>query len=282
MYKNNRYHLTGCIVLFKNERKVLLDAISSFLNTDLNVKLYLIDNSPTDDLRNIHRDPRVEYLHNPGNPGFGAAHNIGIKKAFSDRTNYHLVMNPDVQFGNEVLPSIVSYMDNHPEVGNLMPKVTYPDGSIQYLCKLLPTPYDWIGRRFNPFKEMVEKRNELFELHFSGYNRIMQIPYLSGCFMFLRLSALKEVGLFDEKIFMYGEEVDLCRRLIRNGYQTIYFPEVSIIHHFQKGSHHSLKLTVVGVQSAIYYFNKWGWMFDKEREKINSETLAGLQHNLTT
>jgi GT2 family glycosyltransferase len=278
MNKINKYHLTGCIVLYKDDPLVLLEAITSFLKTELDVKLYLIDNSPSDQLRNISLDARVEYIHNPSNPGFGAAHNIAIKKAMSDGTDYHLVLNPDVRFDGAVLKTIVEYMNSNPDVGNLMPKVVYPDGSNQYLCKLLPTPYDWIGRRFNPLKGMVERRNEKFELRFTNYNEIMEVPYLSGCFMFLRLSALKTIGLFDEKIFMYGEEVDLCRRLIANGYKTIYFPKATIVHHFQKGSHKSLKLTIVGIESAIYYFNKWGWLRDRERKKVNSETLAKLKY----
>jgi len=143
----------------------------------------------------------------------------------------------------------------------------------------LPTPYDWIGRRFNPIKSLIDKRNNLFELRFTGYDKIMEVPYLSGCFMFLRLSIIKEVGLYDEHIFMYGEETDLCRRIISHGYQTVFYPEAEIIHEFQKGSHKSFKLTWIGMQSAIYYFNKWGWFFDKTRDQINRKTLQLLNYN---
>jgi GT2 family glycosyltransferase len=277
MDRMNPYHLTGCIVLYKDDPAVLTAAITSFLNTELNVKLYLVDNSPTSELQSIHVDPRIEYIHNPSNPGFGAAHNIAIKIAMSEGSPYHLVLNPDVHFTGPVLKTLADFMNNNPEVGNVMPKVTYADGSNQYLCKLLPTPYDWIGRRFNPFKGMVETRNETFELKFTGYNKVMEVPYLSGCFMFLRLSAIEKIGLFDENIFMYGEEVDLCRRLIHDGYKTIFLPEVSVVHHFQKGSHKSFRLTWVGIRSAIYYFNKWGWFFDGERKQINKNTLNRLR-----
>lgn len=270
--------LTASIVLYKNDRKKLQEAIYSFLNSTLDFTpiLYLVDNSPDDILKNIVDHPNVVYISNPSNPGFGAAHNIAIKKAFENNSTYHLVLNPDVYFGNDVMLELISFMNDNQNVANVMPKVYYPDNSVQYLCKLLPTPYDWIGRRFNPFKGMVEKRNQLFELRFTNYDRVMGVPYLSGCFMFLRLEALKKVGLFDEKIFMYGEETDLCRRLISAGYETIFYPKVHIYHYFEKGSHKSWKLTKVGIQSAIYYFNKWGWFFDNERKKINKETLEKL------
>lgn len=270
---------TASIVLYKNDKKILEEAIHSFLNskTTNNLKLFLVDNSPTDDLRYLQeKDQRIEYLHNPSNPGFGAAHNIAIQKSRNLHSKYHLVLNPDVYFGDEVIDHIIRFMDETPSIGNLMPKVLYPDGKIQHLAKLLPTPYDWIGRRFNPFRKMVEKRNEIFELRFTGYDRVMDVPYLSGCFMFLRMSALEKTGLFDEKIFMYGEETDLCRRLINKGFRTVFFADAVIYHHFEKGSHKSWRLTKIGIESAIYYFNKWGWFFDSERTKINKQTLKKL------
>lgn len=268
--------LTATIVLYNNNKSVLEKTIASFLDTSLNVTLYLIDNSPTDELKSLVTDPRIEYCHNPTNPGFGAAHNIAIRKAIDIGAKYHLVLNPDIYFDKDTIEKIVEYMDINPQIGNLMPKVFYPDGSTQYLCKLLPTPYDWIGRRFNPFKKMVDRRNEIFELRFTNYNKIMEVPYLSGCFMFLRLDAIKKIGFFDENIFMYGEETDLCRRLIIGGYQTIFYPDASITHVFEKGSHKSWRLTWIGIKSAIYYFNKWGWILDKQRNHINNKTLRKL------
>ncbi|MGF7079873.1 glycosyltransferase family 2 protein [Mucilaginibacter sp. UYCu711] len=272
------YKISCSLVTYKNEREPITLAITSFLNIKIDSKLYIIDNSPTDELKNIVFDPRVDYTHNPSNPGFGAAHNIAIKKAFAFKAKYHLVLNPDVYFKPGTIEALIKFMDNNLNVGNVMPKVYYPNGSIQYLCKLLPTPYDWIGRRFNPFKSMIEQRNQKFELRFTNYTEIMDVPYLSGCFMFLRTDSLKKTGLFDESIFMYGEETDLCRRLINAEYRTVFFPKVSIIHSFEKGSHKSWRLTWIGIKSAIYYFNKWGWFFDKERVKINKEALFKLRY----
>lgn len=271
--------ISASIVLFKNDREILLSAINSFLasSSSYDTHLYLIDNSPSNALKNISDDNRITYIFNPSNPGFGTAHNIAINLAFDFGSKYHLILNPDVYFEPNVIPELVRYLDLDEDVANIMPKVLYPNGENQYLCKVLPTPYDWIGRRFNPSKRMKARRNNYFELRFTGYNKIMEVPYLSGCFMFLRVSSLKQVGLFDENIFMYGEETDLCRRLIDGGFKTIFYPYVHIYHHFGKGSHKSFKLTKIGIQSAIYYFNKWGWIVDKRRDEINAETLRKLK-----
>ncbi|MFN4074566.1 MAG: glycosyltransferase family 2 protein [Cloacibacterium sp.] len=275
--------VTASIVLYNNDVKVLSDAIKSFLNSNFPYKkhLYLIDNSPNETLKQLVSisPENITYIFNPTNPGFGAAHNIAIKKAIEGGSKYHLVLNPDVYFENTTIDLLLKFMNDQPNVGNVMPKVFYPDGNLQYLCKFLPTPYDWIGRRFNPFKKMVDKRNDYFEMRFTGYDKVMDVPYLSGCFMFLRVDALKKIGFFDEGIFMYGEETDLCRRLIDGGYRTVFYPNATIYHHFEKGSHKSFRLTKIGIQSAIYYFNKWGWFFDKRRKEINTEALKKIRGN---
>ena len=270
--------ITACIVLYKNDIFILEQAVNSFLNSDTtsDLHLYLVDNSPTDQLKKLVNRPNIEYVFNPSNPGFGAAHNIALEKALERGADYHLVLNPDVYFDENVIENVAYFMNDNLDIGNVLPKVLYPDGRIQYLAKLLPTPYDWIGRRFNPFKVMVEKRNHLFEMKFTGYDKVMDVPYLSGCFMFLRVDTIKKTGLFDDKIFMYGEETDLCRRIIGAGFRTVFYPKEMIYHHFEKGSHKSWRLTKIGMQSAIYYFNKWGWFFDIERKRINKRTLKSL------
>lgn len=269
--------ITGSIVLYNNDRKILREAIDSFLRSDLVDLMYLVDNSLNDSLKDLCLDIRVQYIHNPSNPGFGAAHNIALGLAIEEGSIFHFILNPDIYYGSGVIEEITKYMEGNISIGNIMPKVLYPDGQNQYLCKLLPTPYDWIGRRFNPIRSLVDKRNNLFELRFTNYDKIMEVPYLSGCFMCLRIAAIKDIGMFDTGIFMYGEETDLCRRLIEGGYKTVFYPKVHIYHHFEKGSHKSWRLTKIGIKSAIYYFNKWGWFFDKKRKKINEDILNKLK-----
>jgi len=134
---------------------------------------------------------------------------------------------------------------------------------------------DLIIRRFLP-KSWTLKRTEKFELRESGYNKIMDVPYLSGCFMFLRAKAIKETGMFDEQFFMYPEDIDLTRRIHRQ-FRTVFYPNVSIIHHYAKSSYISKRMLFIHMFNMIKYFNKWGWIFDKERRKVNRETLAQLK-----
>ena len=267
----NGYVVTASIVLYKNKIDELKRAIDSFLDTELPVRIYLIDNSPTPELENIIKDERVEYFYLNANRGFGAGHNAVLRRPHL-LGKYHIILNPDIYFEKGTTEALVEYMDNNQDVGNVMPKVIYPDGSLQYLCKLLPTPMDWIGRMFLPVKSLKDKLNDRFEMHFSGYDKEMNVPYLSGCYMFLRTSVVEEIGVFDEGIFMYGEDTDLNRRIYEK-YRTMYLPSVTIVHKHEKGSHKNLRLFWIHVKAAIYYLNKWGWFFDKERKRINSETV---------
>ena len=253
--------ITSCIVLYRNDREILKAAINSFLNTELIVHLYLVDNSPTDELKTLAEDPRVEYLHNPTNPGFGAAHNISISKAVERKSKYHLVLNPDIFFRPGNLEKLYSFMESNPEVGHVMPKVLYPNGKVQYLCKTNPTPFDLFARRFLPavIKTWFKQRMDSYEFRDKDYDKLMfDIPYLSGCFMFLRTDTLEKVGFFDHRIFMYIEDADLTRRILAVS-KTAYYPEAVVFHHFEKGSHKNWRLTWYSIHGAFIYFNKWGW-----------------------
>ena len=88
--------------------------------------------------------------------------------------------------------------------------------------------------------------------------------------MFLRMTAVKEVGLFDEQFFMYAEDIDLTRR-IHKEYKTLYYPCASIYHTFTRGSRKSLRLMRIHIVNIILYFNKWGWFKDEERRKVNKD-----------
>lgn len=266
-----KHEVSVSIVVYENDKNLLLRVVSCVLESQLLTSLYIIDNSSTNKLREIFpQDSRLEYIFMNSNNGFGAGHNF-IMRQPEKMGKYHLVLNPDVSFAPGTLEKLYDYMENNPDVGNVMPKIIYPNGDLQYLCKLLPTPMDWIGRMFIPFKSIKKRINDKFEMRFADYESEMNVPYLSGCFMFLRKSVIEEVGVFDEGIFMYGEDTDLNRRIYQK-YRTMYYPKVTITHAFEKGSHKSLRLFWIHVKAAIYYLNKWGWFFDKERRGINKKT----------
>ncbi len=268
---------TASIVTYKTDRQELATVLRC-LNDSCVERVFVVDNSPDDSLRDFGDfAPKVEYIWGQGNIGYGAAHNIAIRQAIENGARYHVVLNPDIYLITGTLDALEKYMEQKPDVGLVMPKVVYPHGEIQYLCKLLPSPMDLIGRRFIPFKRYVEKKNFRFEMRASGYEKEMEVPFLSGCFMFFRATALHDVQGFDDRFFMYCEDIDLCRRVSMRGYKTMYYPQVTIVHAHKKESFKSSAMLKAHVKSAIRYFNKWGWLWDLRRRKYNRRILQELK-----
>lgn len=286
---------TASIVTYRNSVQELVRVLRSALASPIS-KLYIIDHSPGDEvsrylksdsvsgqdatevekkeisddavteLRMLLADSRISFSRHP-NRGYGAGHNVAIRRSIEEGAEYHAVLNPDIYWDDVVISTLTAYMDNHPEVGMMTPKVLYPDGSLQRNCKMLPTPLDLIGRRFLPKKWML-KRNARFELHSSGYDHIMNVPYIHGCFMLMRNATLQKTGLFDERFFMYPEDIDITRRMHAVS-ETLFYPGVSIYHTHGAASHKIGKMLWIHITNMVRYFNKWGWWRDPERRKVN-------------
>jgi hypothetical protein len=230
--------------------------------------LGIVDNSPAPWVApEPLTDARVRYFHPPENLGFGRGHNLAFAEVGA-ASDYHVLVNPDVYFAPEVIDRLLHYMEQQPRVGLVMPKILFPDGRVQRLCKLLPTPGDLFIRRFLPFRGLFRQRMAEYELHHLGHDQEMRVPCLSGCFMFLRSAALREVQGFDERFFLYMEDVDLCRRIAQK-YDTMYYPSVHVYHAYGKGSYRNPRLRNLHIRAALSYFSKWGWFNDPERDELN-------------
>lgn len=255
------------IVLYKTPEDEWRPLVHELLRTKSVHKVYLVDNSDVRYQMSEWRD--VEYIPSKKNLGYGAAHNIAIRETIYDEVPYHLVINSDIEVSAEAIDRLVEVMQTNPLIGQLMPHVVGTDGEEQYLCKMLPTPWDLMRRILFGKYGKNSKHNQRFELRHLDHSRPINAPYLSGCFMLLRTEALQKVGLFDERFFMYPEDIDLTRR-IHCEYLTLYYPSETIVHAHRQASYHSLRMLWIHATNMIRYFNKWGWLFDSERERMNS------------
>ena len=267
------------IVLYKPKwEQEVLPLVRELLRVKSLRKIYLLDNTEStfrkaetaaqkETLAKQFGTEKLRYMAMEANLGYGKAHNVALRESAYYRTDLHLVMNSDIQVKAEDIDEMHDWMIVHPEVGQLMPKVINPDGSQQFLAKRLPAPIDVFGRRFLP-AWMIAKRNKRYEMRDLDLSRPVNAPYLSGCFMLLRTTAAVEAGLFDERFFMYPEDIDLTRRIHRN-YLTLYYPQWTIVHAHEKASFKNKHMLRIHIQNMCRYFNKWGWLFDKERRLFN-------------
>tara|TARA_B110000902_G_scaffold264484_1_gene346111 strand:- start:146 stop:982 length:837 start_codon:yes stop_codon:yes gene_type:complete len=264
--------LSVSLVMYRNSIEELTVAIQSVLKSSLVEKVFLIDNSPEDSLKVLRNldNSRIEYFFQNDNLGFGKAHNVAIRKARLLNFNYHLVINPDISVEKDILGSMIEFMKSDSNVGMMMPQILNYDGSVQYLPKLLPSPLSLVLRKlkFYYFAEHINK----YELRKANRYAIINVPVISGCFTLFNMRALDKVGLYDDRFFMYFEDWDLSRR-VHTHYKALYYPLVSVNHGYKSGANSNLRLFRIFIQSAIRYFNKWGWFYDVEKRLINRKTL---------
>jgi GT2 family glycosyltransferase len=161
----------------------------------------------------------------------------------------------------DIFTPIAKFMESYSKIGLCCPKFLNPDGSIQFLNRRLPTVWDLFLRRIVPeaSKGLFKKRLEFYDMRDVGYERSYDVPFVSGAFMFCRTEILKAVGGFDERYFLYFEDADLSRKIQEHGYRTVYFPDVSVTHVWERMAHKNWCGALLFVQSAYKYFQKWGF-----------------------
>ena len=266
-----QYDITICIVVYNNKIKDILKIIENTIKIKLDIKIFVVDNSKENIIEKAVLqldDNRIEYIFNNSNLGFGSANNIILDKIIKKEivSKYHLILNADIYFDDGTIERIVKYMDEHGEVGQIGPRINDINKNLTYSCRLLPTPLNLITRRFIPLRKI----DYHYEMRGFNHDEIAEVPILSGCFIFIRSNIIEKIGKFDERYFLYLEDYDLCRR-ISEKYKIIYYPKSIIYHAHGKGSYRNLRLLFIHTKSAIVYFNKWGWFFDKYRKEINNK-----------
>ena len=265
--------LNVSIVLYNSEFTEINTLVTKLKSSVFVNEVYLVDNSPNK--LNIFESCDAKYIFTGKNLGYGRAHNLAINESINRKVKYHIVLNSDIFFDISILEDLFKMMQFDAEIGMLMPKVLNHDGTLQVLPKLLPTPFNLFIRVFPLLGHIFHSMNDKYTL--KKYSNIqLNVPLLSGCFSFFRVSALMEIGLYDDNFIMYFEDFDISRRMHLK-YKTIYYPSVSIIHAHERGAAKSFRLFVVFVKSAIRYFNKYGWFFDFERRRINKCVLKSLK-----
>lgn len=265
--------ITVSIVTYKTDLKELSKCLES-LTSPLVSKIFIVDNSKQKYIENFcSQYANVGYIGSE-NVGYGAGHNQALRQVIGTNEKYHLVLNSDVYFDPIVMDKLVEYMDKNTDVAQVQPNVVFPNGDAQYTVRMLPTPANLIFRRFLP-KRMVEKMNYKYLLQYHDHKTEMNVPYHQGSFMFFRTECFEKVGLFDERFFMYPEDIDITRRMHKY-YRTMFWPGATIVHAHRAASYKNKKMLKIHMMNMIKYFNKWGWFFDKERREWNSRILKEL------
>jgi GT2 family glycosyltransferase len=218
-------------------------------SNNLDVEVFVVDNNSADGSVEMVKAkfPTVKLIVNELNVGFSKANNQAIAKATGE---YILLLNPDTVIEVDTLDKCVAFMNAHPQGGGLGVKMI--DGKGDFLAESkrgFPTPWVAFYKIFGLAKLFPKsKKFGHYHLGYLDKNKTHEVEVLSGAFMVLRKSVLDKIGVLDEDYFMYGEDIDLSYRIIKNGYKNYYFSDTRIIHY--KGE--STKKTSVNYVFIFY------------------------------
>ncbi|MDC3136179.1 glycosyltransferase [Bacteroidota bacterium] len=199
---------------------------------EYSVQVFVVDNDSGDDSVTYlqQRHPDVSYIANKENLGFGKANNQAIKQAKGEFT---LIINPDTLVSEDTFSTLISHMRSNPECGAAGCKILNPDGSFAPESKR-SVPTIWAALTKLLGLHTLFPKSRLFGQYYLSWlteDQQAQVPVLSGSFMFWRTDLLQQLGGFDERFFMYGEDIDLCYRVQDTSYHIDYVPSTSIIHY---------------------------------------------------
>ncbi len=242
--------VSGSIVAY-HDRDEILNCLDSLKKQTKGVclKLYVVDNGSDDGTPSAVRAafPDVCVIENGANLGFGAGHNKVLPQLSS---RYHVMINPDISLEEDTVSAMAAYMEEHPEVGMMMPDVRDPDGSRQILPKHDPNWWYMIAGRFLPAVRRAYCRAG------EAMDEPTEIEFCSGCFMMIRTELFQKLGGFDERYFLYMEDADLSRR-VRKQAKVVFFPGARAVHAWHHDSAKNSRALKLHLASARKYFAKW-------------------------
>lgn len=216
---NARTHLFRCLKTLRSEL------------AHLSAEVIVVDNASDDGSQNMVREsyPEVRLLVNDRNLGFSRANNIGIRETGGE---YLVLVNSDVEVLGGCVESMLRYMRAHCDVGLLGPQILDSQGRVQRSCMGLPTIWNLTCRALA--LDSVFNKRKTFSSYMMNYqdpNVKQSVDIINGCFWMIRRDAVQQVGLLDERFFIYAEDKDWCKRFGERGWKVVYYPEAKAIHY---------------------------------------------------
>jgi GT2 family glycosyltransferase len=256
---DSNHDLDICIVVFDTPWNIFETTLESLLHQDIHYHLKVVDHSLTGDYRAMVEARNISYLHVAENPGYGTGNNKGLFETDMNAP-YCLVLNPDVIIHRHALSKMIAHFKERSTCQIVVPMVVDPSGEIQYLSRRLPRPIDLFVRRFGNslLKYFFHRRSSQNEYRDCQQETPLSVDSASGsCFM-IRRNCFENIKGFDERYFLYMEDLDLSRRVLDHG-GIEYLPCAKITHHHTRASYHSWPYLLQHIKSALQYFTKWGW-----------------------
>ena len=235
--------------------------LESIQNCDCfaDIELFVIDNASTDGTAEHVKQkyPFAKVISSQTNGGYGHGHNQALPHLSSD---VHFVINPDIRFEKDILSQTARFLLDSEDVALCTPEMFTEDGKYVYPPKAQPRLH-YIAARFLGRLKCLQKWRDAYVMadqvrHNDGAP--FDIGFCSGAFMAIKTKYLQEVKGFDDRYFLYYEDADLTRKLLKYG-RCVCIPKLSIIHEGKRAAYRSREMRKIMIRSMIRYFGKWGW-----------------------
>jgi GT2 family glycosyltransferase len=235
----------------------VLEGLRSDNGQQLSCQIVVVDNASDDGSVGMLREefPHVHLIANKENLGFTRGNNQGI--AFSNG-RYVLLLNPDTEILGDALGEMVVHMEAHHRVGALGPQLLDPDGQVQSSRRRFPN----LGTAYveSTFLQQWFPESDILKRYYvldGSDDETQSVDWVVGACLLMRRETLEEVGLLDERFFMYSEELDWCYRAKELGWEVVYLPTAQVIHYVGKSSEQVLPLRHIQFQrSKVLFFKK--------------------------
>ena len=249
--------VSACIVLYHcgEEVDVVLRCLQ---HSDIEIAVYLSDNSPQEMTaeRLQWKFPGVTVLPQRGNIGFGRANNAVLPYL---QSKYHLMLNPDVSFEPTLIRRMVEYMEAHPGIAILTPRVLNEDGTEQFLPKKQISVHYLLSGLLEGLGGVFRRWREEFTLADMHVTRPVPVEFATGCFLLIRTEVFVKLGGFDPRFFLYQEDSDLSRRVLEQRMGSIvYHPDMVVTHRWARENTRTFRGRSRQMRSVMKYFWKWG------------------------
>ncbi len=259
----------GIVIVNWNTRDYLERCLATVFASEgsLSMAVVVVDNGSTDGSAEMVAAcyPQVILISGRGNVGYPAGNNLGLHALghsgpglAPQAPRYTLLLNPDTELPSRALADIIAYMDDHLEVGIIGPRLVMPDGSLDLACRRsLPTPEVALWRLTGLAKLFPRSRVfGRYNLTYLDEHEIAEVGSVVGAFMLLRREAIEAVGLMDETFFMYGEDLDWCKRVAEAGWKVLYYPRVEALHVKRAASRQNPRAQFEFVRAFLLFYNK--------------------------
>lgn len=251
------------IILSHNTRELLKQTIDS-IQVQKDWEIIVVDNASSDGSAEMIRDkyPRVKLLINDENIGFAAANNQGIKES---RAKYVMLLNSDTQILDDAIEKMLGVMESNPQIGMITPKVVLPDGAIDLAChRGMPTP--WRALTYFSKLEQLFPESSLFggyHLTHLDFDQTHQIEATAATAIIVRRKAIDQVGLLDERFFLYAEDLDWCKRFTDASWEIVYYPDSVVLHHKSQSGKNNIVDREKQRESSHHFYDTMKQFYDK-------------------